>query len=65
MLIVSFGDSEDNSKYDGVSSALSIETLPEGLNELPELDGESKQYIFLPITLPIQSAELDKLLESL
>lgn len=65
LLIVSFGDSEDNSKYDGVSSALSIETLPEGLNELPELDGESKQYIFLPITLPIQSAELDKLLESL
>ena len=65
ILIISLGSPKDNSKYDNISSVLSIETLQQGLDELHKLDETSKKYLFMPITLPIQSDDLDQILEIL
>jgi len=59
ILIISYGNSKDNSKYDNASYTLSMETIQPSLDELND---ESQKYIFLPITLPIQSTKLDELL---
>lgn len=60
ILIIYFGYSEDNSKYDGRLSILSVETLQAGLDELYR-DDPSKKYLFLPITIPLQSEDLDQI----
>lgn len=65
ILIISYGDSEDSSKYEDTSNTLSIDTIQQSLDELNKLEKGSKKYIFLSITLPIQSSDLETLLHIL
>ena len=65
ILIISLGSFEDNSKYDNISSTLSVERLQQGLDELHKLDETSKKYLFMPITIPIHLENLDQILDIL
>ena len=48
-----------------MSDVLSIDSIQQGLDELNRLDDSSKKYIAMSLTLPIQSTELDTLLQIL
>ena len=65
ILIISYGDSMDNSKYGDLSSTLSIETLQQGIDGLNRQNEGSQKYLFLPITLPTRSSDLDRILDIL
>ncbi len=65
VLIISLGDSEDNLKYQDISSALSIRTLQQCLDELYTLNNDTKKYLFMTITIPLKSDDLKQILNVL
>lgn len=62
ILVITYGDSEDISKYELMSDVNSIDTIQQGLDDLNKLNEDSKKYIAMSLTLPCPSSELDKLL---